>query len=147
MNDSQWEAAQRGAVAEYFKSERVEHGRIGERPAWPVPRVVSVWAIESKLRPGRVGWRAIAGDCPTDYVAVGADRSPREGVRAIAERWKQACESMARGEGPTGFSIGSAANRESLAPLLPARAAMLLEFAADDAVWPTGAARGDGATT
>jgi Domain of unknown function (DUF4826) len=83
--EEQWCAERRAEVTAYLQRERVDHGRVGEWPAWHVAPYVSIWAIESKQRPGWVGWWAICGDLPTDYVSAETIKEPRDAVRSIAE--------------------------------------------------------------
>jgi hypothetical protein len=54
--EAQWFAERREEIAHYLGGEGIEHGRIGEEPAWYVAPYVSIWAIESRSNPGRVGW-------------------------------------------------------------------------------------------
>lgn len=51
-----WCNSQRDIVANYLRSQGVEHGAIGEWPAWHVTKCAAIWAIESKVRPGWIGW-------------------------------------------------------------------------------------------
>ncbi|WP_083850757.1 DUF4826 family protein [Novosphingobium sp. Rr 2-17] len=99
---------------------------------WPY---VAVWAIESVINPGCVGWWAVSGDLPTDYTGCGPERHPREGLRDIAARWQDAAEKWSENKSVEGWSIGTAEDRATLAPLLASRAKMLLSFAADDDLW------------
>ncbi len=80
--EEQWCQERRAQVEAYLQHQRVEHGRVGEWPAWHVAPHVSLWAIESKVRPDWVGWWAICGDLPTDYVSAANIKHPREAVRA-----------------------------------------------------------------
>ena len=137
-DENAWHEACRDRVAQYLKDQGVVHGRIGEGPAWSVPGVMSVWAVESGRAPGRVGWWVLCGDGPTDYVSSKDIRSPREAVRAIAQRWQVACGYLARGEAPPDFELGSPDSRRQLAPLLESRAALLLQWVAEDAIWSEG---------
>ncbi|MBL8801952.1 MAG: DUF4826 family protein [Planctomycetes bacterium] len=134
--DESWCADRRVDVARYLAAEGVEHGRIGERPAWHVAPYVSVWAIESKLRPGWIGWWVICGDLPTDYVSAGDIRHPRAALQAIADRWLRYSQSVRAGAAPAEFSIASVERAPlELVPLLEARAEMLADWAQDDSLW------------
>ena len=104
-------------------------------PAWHLPPYASLWAIESGENPGWVGWWVICGDLPTDYVSAQTIKHPRQAMRALADRWAPAAERMARGEAPEDFSLGQPEDWPTLAPLLASRAALLQDFAADDAMW------------
>ena len=134
-DEEAWCASQRFQVLEYLEQERLAHGELGEWPAWHVWPHVAVWAVESAHRPGWVGWWVVSGDLPTDYTSCGPERHPREGVRDIAQRWQQAASLWKEGKRAHGFSIGSPDNEASLAPLLAARADLLLSFVADDSLW------------
>jgi len=59
--EKRWCAERRAAVADYLKKQGVDHGEIGEWPAWHFAPYVSIWAIESKKRPSRLGWWVICG--------------------------------------------------------------------------------------
>ena len=133
--EEQWCAERRAEVTAYLERERVDHGRVGEWPAWHVAPYVSIWAIESKQRPGWVGWWVISGDLPTDYVSAKTIKQPRDAVRSIAEGWREQARLMATGESHPDIYIGRPEDRASLAPLLAARASKLLEWADDDSVW------------
>src|SRR3569833_2243658 len=97
-DEYQWCAERRREALEYLDRQRVEHGQLGESPAWHVYPHLSLWAVESAQSPGRVGWWLICGDCPTDYVTCSGDRTPRSGIDAIAARWREASALLARGE-------------------------------------------------
>lgn len=138
LNEAEEEAwcnSERDRVIAYLKGEGLSHGEVGEWPAWHVAPYVAVWAIESVTKPGWVGWWAISGDLPCDYATCGPERHPREGMRDIAVRWKHAAETWARNGSVDWLSIGMPEDRETLVPLLAARAEMLLSYASDDALW------------
>ena len=133
--EAQWLADRRTEVAEYLKNEGVTHGLIAEESAWHVAPYVSIWAVESLVNPGSVGWWAISGDMPNDYVSAAQASNPREAVEAIASLWKEAAEYMARGEQHPTFVIGSGELKEELAPMLASRAELLLEWVNDPEAW------------
>ena len=130
-----WCDVERARVIEYLSREGVVHGKVGDWPAWHVWPYVAVWAIESMENPGWVGWWAISGDLPTDYTSCGPERHPREGLRDIAVRWKDAAEKWGENNPVEGWGIGDLDDRPTLAPLLATRAAQLLSYAADDNLW------------
>jgi Domain of unknown function (DUF4826) len=133
--EEQWCEERRAQVIAYLQGERVEHGRVGEWPAWHVAPYVSIWAIESKKRPDWIGWWVICGDVPTDYISAAEIKHPREAMRAIAQNWRDQAKLMASGERDADIYIGEPKNWASLAPLLETRASMLLEWANDDSLW------------
>jgi hypothetical protein len=133
--EEQWCQERRAEVAGYLAREEVPHGRIGDWPAWFLVPYVSLWAIESSEHPGEVGWWAICGDLPCDYLSAEAATHPREAVRAIAERWQLAAGHMESGLPLPGFSVGSPEEWPTLAPLLASRAGLLLQIVADDEAW------------
>ena len=67
--EERWCYEQQRKVADYLRSQGLNHGRIGEWPAWHIDPFVSIWAIESLDWPGWIGWWAISGDLPTDYIS------------------------------------------------------------------------------
>lgn len=133
--EEQWCDARRADVAEYLLREGVEHGEVGDWPAWHVFPYVSIWAIESKRAPGQVGWWAIAGDLPTDYVSAGNVKHPRDAVRAFADRWDSLSVDLANGKGNDAMRIGKPEDWPKLAPMLKARAGVLRGYADDDRIW------------
>jgi hypothetical protein len=133
--EEEWCESQRQHVVEYLSREGLQHGKVGEWPAWHVRPYVAVWAIESVTRPGWVGWWAISGDLPTDYVTCGSERTPRAAVREFGLRWKEFAASMANGQRPDGVGIGDPEDAATLGPLLASRADILLGWANDDSVW------------
>lgn len=133
--EEQWCEARRAQVVAYLEREGVVHGRIGEWPAWHVAPYVSVWAIESQKRPDWVGWWVICGDLPTDYISAAEIKDPREAVRSIAREWRQQAQLMTSQDRPDNIRIGRPEDWASLAPVLDARATLLLDFADDDSVW------------
>ena len=133
--EAQWCAERRAEVSAYLQHEGLVHGRIGVEPAWHLAPYVSVWAVESLVSPGSVGWWAISGDMPNDYVSSSRAGTPREAVRAIASLWQDAARCMARGERHPTLVIGTGENMDELAPMLASRAGVLLEWADDPAVW------------
>ena len=133
--EERWCDERRSEVIDYLKKERVEHGRVGEWPAWHLAPYVSIWAIESKKSPESVGWWVICGDLPTDYVLAQEVQHPRDAMRSIAESWLEQASLMARGGTHPTLRVGRPEDRSSLAPLLGARATTLLTWANDDTVW------------
>ena len=133
--EAQWFVDRRKEVEEYLSREGVAHGQVGEVPAWSVAPYVSIWAIESLKSPGSVGWWAISGDLPNDYVSAKGINNPRDAMRAIATLWQEASEHMLRGEKHPTFSIGAGDSDEELAPLLASRAETLLGWADDPEAW------------
>jgi uncharacterized protein DUF4826 len=133
--EAQWFAERRAEVTAYLQRERVDHGRVGERPAWHIAPYVSVWTIESKQSPRWVGWWVICGDVPTDYVSATTIKHPRDAVRAIAQEWREQARLMANADGHPDTRIGRVEDRVSLALLLATRASTLLDLADDDCRW------------
>lgn len=133
-----WCNAQRDIVANYLRSQGVENGLIGDWPAWHVTGCAAIWAIESKVRPGWIGWWVISGDLPTDYCSaadVELPQHPRKAIRALAERWLSHATAWQNGQEPPDFTIAGPHSKIELAPLLKSRAKTLLEWVADDALW------------
>jgi hypothetical protein len=133
--EERWCAAARDGVVEYLAREGVEHGEVGEWPAWHVAPVASVWAMESIVSPGRVGWWAIYGDLPTDYVSAARIRHPREAIRAFAGSWTDYVSTVRRGDPHPDLSIGGEAPSEELLAMMTSRAETLAAWAEDDTIW------------
>ncbi|MBZ9997111.1 MULTISPECIES: DUF4826 family protein [unclassified Mesorhizobium] len=130
-----WCESQRQYVIDYLEREQLKHGRVGEWPAWHVYPYVAIWAIESLARPEWIGWWAISGDLPTDFIPCGQDPTPRAAAREFGLRWKKAAVAMAQGRESEEFTIGRPDDAATLAPLLASRASILLGWAEDDEAW------------
>src|SRR5262245_52780397 len=96
----EWCASHRAKVVEYLgRQAGLQHGAIGEWPAWRLTPHVSVWAVESVRSPGAIGWWVICGDLPMDYCTGGSNcRIPRLAVAEIVQRWRSALEQFNDGE-------------------------------------------------
>jgi hypothetical protein len=133
--EKQWCETARGQVARYLQTQSVSHGQIGEVPAWHVVPYVSIWAVESRARPGWVGWWVICGDLPTDYVSADVIKHPREAVRAIASRWRRYCAAVRSGSPPGEFEVRGVIESPELIDLLEARVELLDKWADDNSIW------------
>jgi hypothetical protein len=134
-NEDVWIGSQRRIVEEYLQRERVDHLGVGEYPAFHVYPYVAVWAVQSKRAPGGVGWWAISGDLPTDYVSRGKTAHPREALRAFARHWRELSNYMLRGEEHPDVRIGTPDQWPKLGKLLRGRARVLQLCADDDEIW------------
>jgi hypothetical protein len=132
--EEQWCLERQSDVSEHLKRDGVVHGCIGEWPAWHVAPYVSLWAIESIKRPGEIGWWAICGDLPTDYISADSIHHPRDAMRAIASRWLDLIPHMIVGAS-SAVQLASAESRKDFAPLLERHAKQLLSWAEDDSHW------------
>ncbi len=133
--DEHWCAAQRGQVLTYLSDEGFKSPAVGEWPAWHITPLVSVWAVESIERPGSVGWWAVSGDFPTDYTTCSVHCHPRQAIREIGARWRDAAANWADGKPAEGFGLRNPEQERELASSLAARAQLFLDIAADDDNW------------
>ncbi|QWV94297.1 DUF4826 family protein [Geomonas oryzisoli] len=133
--EERWCTEQRSEVQDYLLGQNVDYGEIGEWPAWHVAPMVAIWAIESKVNPGWVGWWAISGDVPTDYISAEKVKNPREAMRVFAKVWAEVSGGMLRGESHPTIKIGNPENWPELGNLLKRRSDLLAQFAEDDSVW------------
>ena len=135
-SEEAWVTEQRSSVADYLRRESVKHGEIGEWPAWHVQPYLAILAVESLVAPGRMGWWAISGDCPTDYVTFSdTTNHPREAMRHFARQWADVSEHMLRGEPHPETTIGTPDQWPELGDLLQRRSELLFQFADDDSIW------------
>jgi len=133
MEQQAWFDERRASVEAYLKDQGLQHGGVGLGPAWEVAPYVSVWAIQSRKTPGKVGWWAISGDLPSDYCSGGAEcNHPRLAVKHIAETWKHAVSDHKLGD----VTLGAIGIPAELKPMLASRAQTLLEWADDAGLWP-----------
>jgi hypothetical protein len=124
--DAAWAADQRKMVEHYLQAQRCEHVGVSLEPRWYLSPYLAVWAVRSKANPDAVGWWAISGDVPTDYMTATRElRSNADVLAAFGAHWSKAAEAMSRGEYA---GIGKRENIAELAPLLRTRAEMLQEL-------------------
>jgi hypothetical protein len=136
--DERWCIQQRATVGDYLRSQKIQHGQVGDWPAWFIPPYVSIWAIESLVQPGAIGWWVISGDLPTDYISaaeVQPPQHPRKAIRVIADRWLKQVEAWNAGKDYEGIRIAGPHSHQELAPLLESRAKLLIEWTDDDSLW------------
>ena len=133
--EEQWCAERRKEVRAYLARQRIRRGHIGNWPAWHVHPYVSVWAVESGVRPGWVGWWVVCGDLPTDYVSAARIKHQRTALRAFARRWETVANCMRRGRAHPTVKIGERSDWTGLEPLLRRRAKLLAQFADDRNIW------------
>jgi hypothetical protein len=126
--DAAWVAAQREVVITYLAHQHVEHGGVSYKPRWFLSPYVTVWAIRSRANPDQVGWWAISGDLPTDYMTCGQEHDTGDVLIAFSKQWKAAAERMAVGKQMDDYIIGDPAQAKNLAPLLATRAELLFDF-------------------
>lgn len=131
----EWFDEQREKVATYLIKEKVVHGEIGEQPACHVAPYVSIWAIESLVQKGAVGWWAISGDLPTDYISSEDAKTPREAAKAFGEIWMELAGNMQEGQASEERSVGNSESQKALGAMLESRALTLLEWVQDDSLW------------
>ena len=99
---------------------------------------MSIWAIESLVRPDWIGWWAISGDLPSDYISaadIEPPQHPRKALRAIAECWLGIVSAWEEGREYEGTLIAGGHHNRELAPLLRSRAKTLMDWTDDDTVW------------
>ena len=124
--DAAWAADQRKTVEAYLRTQGCDHAGVSLEPRWYLSPYLAVWAVRSKANPDVVGWWAISGDVPTDYMTATRElRSTADVLAAFGAQWSRAAETMSRGEYA---GIGKPENITELAPLLRTRAAMLQEL-------------------
>jgi hypothetical protein len=122
-------------LLEYLAREHVNHLGVPDEPEWFLAPYVAIWSVASKKRTNAVGWWAINGDVPTDYMSSSEIRDARMAMRVFSRRWSKAARQMAAGEEPDEFQIGTVDNWPDLGALLASRAKLLGEWAAADNMW------------
>jgi hypothetical protein len=124
--EAAWAADQRNVVEYYLQAQCCEHAGVSLEPRWYLSPYLALWAVRSKANPDAVGWWAISGDVPTDYMTARRElRSTADVLAAFGAQWSDAAEKMSRGEYA---GIGKRENIAELAPLLRSRAESLQEL-------------------
>jgi Domain of unknown function (DUF4826) len=134
-DEQPWLDSEHARIAAYLDAAGVAHAGVAAEPDWYVYEVVAVWAVASTASPERVGWWAVSGDIPTDYIGSAGIGDARQALAAIAARWGAGADRMRAGMEPEGVSFGPRTEWPELAPMLASRAAHLAEWARDDELW------------
>jgi hypothetical protein len=132
---TEWLCEQRRSVQKYLEGQGLIRARVADHPSWFVAPYLAVWTVESLQTPGAVGWWAVSGDVPTDYLSGGAATDARSAVAAFSKHWRDLADRMLKGESHPTMNVGRPENAEELGDLLRRRAELMEEFAADDRVW------------
>ena len=130
-----WVEQERQKVLDYLVSQNCDHAGVGEWPAFHIDPYVALWAVQSTSHPGRIGWWAISGDLPTDYMNSSSGYHPRDALRHFSAEWHSVAEYMNRGEEHPRTKMGRPALWPTMAPLLQSRANILKDYADDDGLW------------
>jgi len=129
--EAAWAAGQHDRVVDYLASQAAKHAGVSLEPRWFLHPYVAIWSVRSNERPDRIGWWAISGDLPTDYLTCANEQENADVLLSFSRRWKAAAEQMATGVQPSGYCIGPPGLEKELAPLLLTRAQLLEDFAND----------------
>lgn len=139
-DEESWIEAQRKHAEDYLRAQRVEHLGVGQYPAFHVHPYLALWAVQSRRSPGSIGWWAVTGDLPADYISSNEARHPRYALRAFSCHWHEVSRFMLRGEEHPDYRIGTPDQWPELGDLLRRRAEVLESYAADDEIWTDGEA-------
>lgn len=135
-SENDWCAERAVEVLHCVQRHSLEHGRIGERPAWHVMPYASLWAVESKDRPEWIGWWVMCGDLPSDVLAAHDLPTPRAAMRAFGKRWVLHGQALDRGDVPPAWAHLADDALPKLAATLKRRGAALQAWADDPTSWP-----------
>jgi hypothetical protein len=131
----EWVSRQRARVGEYLRRHGITDPNVGEWPAFEMAPMFAIWAVVSKRVPGKIGWWAFSGDCPTDYISEDGQCHPRSALRRLLEEWRIHVSFMRRGEQPPDMNFGEHADLRHLGELLEKRTELLGEWVLDDSMW------------
>ncbi len=133
--EPRWIRAQRIEGIAYLDRQCIQHRGVALQPAWFVYPYVAVWSVESQTMPSVVGWWAISGDLPTDYVSGNDAHDPRSVLSHFARQWREVSSAMLRGEPHPEMTIGAPDKWPELGDLLQRRSQLLTEWSEDTRLW------------
>lgn len=133
--ENNWIAEERRKVMEYLTDEGCRHGGVADWPIFHVSPHVALWAVQSTRHPGSVGWWAISGDLPTDYMSSSDGEEPRDALNYFAAAWLEVAGYLRRGEPHPTLEFGDPQDWPELAESLEQRAKILKECAAEESGW------------
>ena len=129
--EEQWVATQRDVAIAYLQKQDVDHLGVGEWPAFHVSPYLAIWAVQSKVAPGQVGWWVITEDCPSDYISGKCITNPRLAMIQFSTQWKAWSAQMKEGNNPSDIEIGNDENRQELGDLLERRSHIMASWTND----------------
>lgn len=132
--EEQWLAIERQKVVEYLDFQGCRHAGVEKWPTFHVEPDFALWAIQSTKHVGRVGWWAISGDVPTDYMSSTLGEHPRDALRHFSAEWADVADHMRRGKEHPTLNMGTPAEWPELAEMLQQRADALARYA-DEEGW------------
>lgn len=135
IEEENWLADERRKVLEYLEVQGCDHGGVAEWPVIHIYQDFALWEVQSSRHAGRIGWWAISGDVPTDYMSSEDGEHPRDALRYFSNQWRDVAAHMKCGKEHPVYHIGTPAEWPELAPLLEFRADVLSDCADDDEVW------------
>jgi Domain of unknown function (DUF4826) len=133
--EGRWIREQRAEVIDYLVRQGVKYRGVSLQPAWFVSPYVAVWSVESQATPHVIGWWAISGDLPTDYVSGHDAHDPRSVLSHFGRQWGEASAAMLRGEPHPEMAIGTPDKWPELGDLLQRRSQLLIKFSEDPNLW------------
>jgi hypothetical protein len=133
--EAAWLSEQREVVLLYLSGQGAKHGGLPDEPAFFVVPYVAIWAVNSRKFPGSIGWWAVSGDLPTDYVSSTGIGDARAAMRAFSRRWQELADDMLRGRTHPDSVIGTPDQWPELGKLLKSRADLFSDWADDESIW------------
>ena len=127
--EQHWLAAEREKVLQYLEIEGCQHAGLAEWPTFSVVPHLALWAVQSTKHEGRIGWWAISGDVPTDYMSSSDGEQPQDALRHFSSQWRDVAGYLNRGEEHPTMDLGEPEDWPELAAVLEERAAALEQFA------------------
>lgn len=133
--EAQWLVEQRGNVQRYLVGQGVQHPDVDVDAVWFIAPYVSLWRVRSLAKLPAVGWWAISGDLPTDYLSGNDATDSRSALNAFSRRWREVATYMVRGEEHPTIKVGNRQNDPELGDLLMRRAQIIDEWVQDANMW------------
>lgn len=133
--EEEWCAQGRDHVEWFLDQQPIEHGRIGEWPAFHIAPHVAVWAIESGEEEDLLGWWVITGDLPTDYFSAMELHHPRQVLAEAAARWQMLLDNVAKGVEDESISLAGLAENPELQEVLRVRIELLKRTFNQEEFW------------
>lgn len=133
--EEEWCLIQQEHVEWFLDLQAIQHGRIGEWPAFHIAPHLSVWAIESGVEENLLGWWVITGDLPTDYFSALDIHHPRQVLTAAADRWEKLLTNIEKGITDDEMTIEGLAEDKERQNILRVRIDLLRKTAEPDEFW------------
>ncbi len=131
-----WCRSMRTIARRYLQTQDILHGEVGEEPAWDAAPNVAVFAIESPMFKGWVGWWVICGSSlPQDFLSAGTIKHPYDALQEFHNRWRDLISCVLNNGKKRDVSIDQSSNVGQVVKCLERKTRLMSGWLRDSSLW------------